>query len=314
MATFTHFKAESLARYLIMFELGELHAHTPITDGIENSNYYVTLENEGVLDEYVLTIAESLSFDEVAFFNDLIAQLYHRGLPVPAPQSTLDGMTSTSFCGKPTWLFSRLTGSHPQQVNPEQCYNLGAKLAELHESAKKTRYSRSNPYDTKWQTARLAEISTKITPAEQQLLNEVLSQYIEFDPCESEASADLPRGIIHGDLFRDNCLLEGNQITGIIDFFHASEDYLVQDIAISINDWCSSQGGKMIPDHRQALLDGYQSIRELTEFELDALLIFQRFAAMRFILTRFSSGDNNNGEPLKDPNEFLNLLRHLSQA
>ena len=56
MAAFTQFSHTSLEHYLAMFDLGELVSFDPITAGIENSNYFITLDNEGFETEYVLTI------------------------------------------------------------------------------------------------------------------------------------------------------------------------------------------------------------------------------------------------------------------
>ena len=52
MAAFTTFSSESLSRYLIMYELGELVKFTPITQGIENSNYFIEIADQTVSTEY----------------------------------------------------------------------------------------------------------------------------------------------------------------------------------------------------------------------------------------------------------------------
>ena len=305
MAVFTTFPEASLARYLVMYELGELHAYRAIEAGIENSNYFVTLENEGELTEYVLTITESLSFDEVPFFNELMSNLARSGLPVPDPLRTLDGMSSTIFCGKPTWLFPKLPGSHPLEVTTDQCHTIGKHLASLHKAATGLRYSRSNPYNSAWLDATLRAQKNRLAPDELTLLQQIASRYARMEP-----NAELPRGIIHGDLFRDNALFVEDRLTGIIDFYHACEDFLVQDIAITMNDWCVTATGNTCQARRQALLKGYQSVRVLEDQEKNCLIDFQLFAALRFSLTRFLSGDENN--PLKDPQELINIARKLS--
>ena len=61
-------------------------------------------------------------------------------------------------------------------------------------------------------------------------------------------SADLtrlPTGIIHGDLFRDNVLFDGDRLTGLLDFHHASKGWLVYDLAVTANDWCSDTDGAL---------------------------------------------------------------------
>ena len=50
--------------------------------------------------------------------------------------------------------------------------------------------------------------------------------------------AAMPRGAIHGDLFCDNVLFEGNRVAGIIDFGFAATDFYAYDLAITVNDWC----------------------------------------------------------------------------
>ena len=88
MAAFTTFTEEALERYLVMFGKGELKACTPVAGGIENSNYFVTLDSGSGDVEYVLTIIEQFGFDEAPFFNKVMSQLFHQGLPVAAPHST----------------------------------------------------------------------------------------------------------------------------------------------------------------------------------------------------------------------------------
>ena len=306
MAVFTTFSKAALQRYLVMFDIGELVHYAPITSGIENSNYFVTLSNVDATFEFVLTITENLSFDEVPFFNDLFHQLERARLPVPNPQRTLDGMSSTIFCGKPAWLFSKLPGEHPVHSNLVKCEAIGATLARIHAAAGSARYSRPNPYDLAWARQVLASKRYRLTAADAGLLVRALDEYESL----GQLSA-LPSGIIHGDLFRDNSLFEGDALTGVIDFYHACIDYLVQDVAITINEWCTDESGVIDPERQTALLRGYESVRTLDDAEHQSLPSLQRYGATRFILTRLLSG--SDGNHLKDPEEFLKILRNLSR-
>lgn len=288
-----------------MYDQGELEQFEPIAEGIENSNYFVSLKGKnGELTQFVLTINETITFDEVPFFNHLMTHLFHHGLPVPNPQVTLDGMTGTSFCGKPTTLFPRLPGKHPDAPTNKQCHTIGLKLAELHEVALSFRYHRLNPYSSKWVDRTLREVSSQLLGTDVKLLQHIAKGYAEVE------QEDLPRGITHGDLFRDNALFVDEELTGIIDFYHACEDFLVQDIAIIINDWCTLPDGRFDPARQAAVLEGYQRVRRLTRKENKCLSDFKQFAALRFILTRLISGDDDS--PLKDPEELLRIARQLS--
>jgi len=306
MAAFTTFTESALRRYLSIYGLGELKAYAPITAGIENSNYYVTLVNEAIDYHFVLTINESLNFEQAPFFSQLLDKLAGQGLPVPAPHRTLDGMSSTIFCGKPTWLFPLLPGEHPDPVSGPQCRVIGASLAKLHIAAGTLKRQRANPYSKDWLEVTYRANRWRLTPEEQSCLDEIAAEYSHLQ------NLTLPTGIIHGDLFRDNALFVGDELTGIIDFYHACTDYLAQDLAITINDWCSDETGLMHPPLRDCLIEGYETVRPLEPAEHDYLIAFQRVGAMRFALTRFVS-DSGDG-PLKDPAEFLRIARQLSSA
>jgi len=305
MATYTTFERETLERYLIMFDLGELGEFEPITSGIENSNYYVSFENTDL--EYVLTITEGLNFKEVPFFNDLLQALAKSGIPVPEPQRTLDGMSSTIFKSKPTWLFNRLPGNHPETPNEVQCVEIGIALAKLHVAGRKAKYNRDNVYSPDWAKDTLANVAVDLNAADLQSLQLSVDRYF----AERHEDCALPRGTIHGDLFRDNALFVENALTGVIDFYHACDDYFIQDIAISINDWCCEQGAD-IPEKEKALLTGYTSVRPLEIAEQEALPRFREYGAMRFSLTRLLAGRTDN--PIKNPREFLDLLNRLQTS
>ena len=301
MATYTTFEREALERYLIMFDLGDLADYEPISDGIENSNYFVRFEDSE--QEYVLTITEDLDFSDVAFFNDLLQILAKRGVPVPEPQRTLDGMSSTTFRRKPTWLFNRLPGAHAMNPTTEHCVQIGTALAKLHEGSARAKYQRQNAYHRDWCSESFAQLASKLDEDDRSALSQSIAEYQTHEH-QYEA---LPQGIIHGDLFRDNALFDNGVLTGVIDFYHACNDFLVQDIAIAINDWCPLAGPS-----QEALLKGYESVRLLTPGEVSALPKFRTFAAMRFSLTRLLGGRSDN--PVKNPREFLDLLAKLQDA
>ena len=298
MAAFTTFSEQALRRYLIMFRKGELSAFEPITGGIENSNYFITLDEDT---ECVLTIIEGLDFNEVPFFNKIVSRLFQYGLPVAAPHTTLDGMSSTIFCGKPTFLTPKLAGTHPVNIEPHHCRAIGDFLARSHAALADMPITRKNPYDISWMRLALDQVRSQLSGEDSILIKSLIEQYQALN------ELDLPRGLVHGDLFKDNALFENDTLTGVIDYFHACEDLLIQDIAIAINDWTIRDDLTIEPALGDALLAGYEETRTLSATEKDALPSLQRVSAARFALTRLQSGD----PPLKDPQSMLTLARSL---
>jgi homoserine kinase type II len=299
MAAFTTFSNNALERYLIMFGVGDLVSWSPAVEGIENSNYFVTTRKFEEEREFVLTIMESLSFDDLPFFSGVLMHLFHYGMPVPAPQHTLDGMTSTIFCNKPTLLFPKLEGEHPVVVTDKHCRRIGGVLGDIHCALATTDLYRPNPFNIDWMLRTIEQVGDILDENDLFLLNELADEYAEIN------ELNLPRGVTHGDLFRDNALFKGDELTGVIDFYRACNDFLIQDIAITINDWCRTEQDDIDENLAVSLLQGYESVRQLESEEKEFLPCFQRSACARFTLTRLLSGED--GQHLKDPYEYLQL-------
>jgi homoserine kinase type II len=298
-----------------MFDKGELINYQVVESGIENSNYFLAIEEKDGEREYVLTIMETVDFDELVFFNSLLSHLHHYGLPVAPPERTLDGMTTTIFCGKPTLLTRRLPGMHPLKVTAQHCAVIGKALAEIHTSKPVIKKMRDNPYDIDWMRETSCGLD-ELDHADKEMAEEVIAGYQDFtrkagNDCSDNGYAGnngIPMGIVHGDLFVDNALFEDEKLTGIIDFYHACTDYLVQDIAITVNAWCRREDGSVNTGHLRKLLAGYQSERKLTQAEIEAMPLMLKAGALRFLLTRYLS--KTDGNYLKDPAEFSRILTY----
>ena len=124
--------------------------------------------------------------------------------------------------------------------------------------------------------------------------------------------ADLPRGVIHADLFPDNVFFLGDKLSGLIDFYFACNDLLAYDLAICLNCWCFEADGSYNVTKGKALLSGYVAVRELSAEELLALPLLARGSALRFLLTRLVDWLDVPAGALvrpKDPLEYLKKLR-----
>ena len=123
---------------------------------------------------------------------------------------------------------------------------------------------------------------------------------------------DLPKGIIHADLFPDNVFFLNDQVSGLIDFYFACSDFLILDIAITLNAWCFEKDVSYNVTKASRLLNTYNKIRRIEANELEALPIIARAAALRFLLTRTNDWLIVNEGALvakKDPLEYLRKLK-----
>tara|TARA_B100001146_G_C16179497_1_gene433960 strand:+ start:69 stop:995 length:927 start_codon:yes stop_codon:yes gene_type:complete len=304
VAAFTPLHKIDIENFLALFNAGQLTDFRQIPTGIENTNYFVTTTKYDQEQHFVLTLVEVASFSEVPFFLNLTRHLANYGLPVPAAELTLDGMSLTVLKNKPAMLLPRLPGAHLQQASSEHCLEVGQLLGLMHSTLLGSSYHRENPYSSDWMYTTIQQTQAHFDPAIKNLLTQSAELYDLLE------SSSLPRGIIHGDLFRDNILFTDAKITGVLDFFHASTDFLMMDIAVTINDWCRNQDQSIDPELAAGLLRGYEMTRPIEPEERDHMTTFQQIAAARFALTRSLTG--LPGNYLKDPKACLLLLESLA--
>jgi homoserine kinase type II len=104
----------------------------------------------------------------------------------------------------------------------------------------------------------------------------------------------------------------GDELSGLIDFYFACNDFLAYDVSICLNAWCFEKDGAYNVTKGKALLEGYQSVRPLNAEELNALPLLARGSALRFFLTRLYDWLTTPEGALvvkKDPIEYLRKLR-----
>jgi homoserine kinase type II len=245
----------------------------------------------------------------------LLHHLNNVGLPVAAPLPDRQGRMLTLLAGKPAQLAPRLTGQHPNLPDRAQCRAIGNALARLHLGLRDYPLHRTNNHGPIWWNDMATRWLPRLPADDAHLLTRLRSRYAEI----CARYPDLPQGLIHGDLFRDNTLFRGDAITALLDFSETSRDHWLLDIAITCNDFCRQWPGNA-PDaaRRAAFLNGYETWRALTAAERAALPVFLAVGAMRFWLSRLdvalrNAEENRSGEHVleKDPAEMRRLCECL---
>ncbi len=301
MSVYTSVEQHPLEVFLSHYNLGKLVDYKGISAGIENTNYFVTTTTG----EFVLTIFEQMTDEEVPYFLELMAYMDEHQVPSPHPQPDNEKKYLRRFYDKPAALVKRLSGHDVRNPNSQQCQALGVTLGHLHTVAPGFHLYRANPRGPHWWKVTAEKVMPHLNDAEKKLLQEEIhfqSTYQHFN---------LPRGVIHADLFRDNALFDGNVLSGLIDFYYACDDVLLYDVAITVNDWCSLENGELDSNRLHSLLDAYQHERPFTEEERKVWHVMLRAAALRFWLSRLHDLHfPREGEltHTKNPNEFKNIL------
>ena len=307
MAVYTDVTGDDLADFLADYDLGELLSYKGIAEGVENSNFLIHTSRG----YFILTLYEKrVAPEDIPFFLALMEHLAARGLTCPQPVKTKEGAVLGWIAGRPAAIVTFLEGMWIRRPTAAHCAALGEALAHLHLAGSDFPMTRRNALSIDGWRPLYMECSARADSI-QPGLGEAIER--EVTHLERVWPDDLPRGVIHADLFPDNVFFLGAKLSGLIDFYFACTDTLAYDVAICLNAWCFE------PDHSynvtkgQGLLKAYIDVRRLNSMdEFEALPLLARGAALRFLLTRLVDWLNVPPGALvrpKDPLEYFRKLR-----
>ena len=306
MAVYTDVSDEELEAFIASYAIGALTSFKGIAEGVENSNYLVHTESG----RYILTLYEKrVRAEDLPFFLALMQHLAARGITCPLPVRDRDGHTLKKLAGRPAALITFLEGLWVRRPDIEHCAALGEALGQFHLAGMDFPMQRKNDLSLPgWRTL-FGSIGNDADTVQTGLAG-VIEKELRY--LEQHWTGDLPRGVIHADLFPDNVFFLGDKVSGLIDFYFACNDMLAYDVAVCLNAWCFESDGSFNVTKARALLEAYERVRPLTKAELDRLPTLARGAALRFLLTRTYDLLNTDAGALvktKDPNEYLRKLR-----
>lgn len=282
MAVFTEVSEKEARDLLRQLPLGTFQSLRGIQGGIENTNYFLSTDQG----EWVLTLFERLTAQQLPFYLHLMKHLAHAGIPVPDPQANRQtGDILLRVCGKPAAVVNRLRGSSQLAPAPVHCAAVGEMLARMHLAGRDFERQQPNLRGLPWWN----ETAPVVLPYLDAGLAELLQSELAFQNhiAASSQHAALPRGPVHADLFRDNVMFEGEQLTGFFDFYFAGIDSWLFDLAVCLNDWCIDHAtGAHDAPRAQAMFAAYQRVRPLTGAERQLLNAQLRAGALRFWISR----------------------------
>ena len=308
MAVFTEVSFDTAAELIGRLGIGELNALKGITAGIENTNYFA----DTAQGRYVLTLFERLSFEQLPFYLHLMKHLAQHSVPVPDPQADASGEILHTLCGKPAAVVNRLSGSHQLAPDASHCESVGAMLARMHLAGQDYPRHQPNLRGLAWWGETVPVVAPFLAPTLRALIESELAFQQQLGA--SAAYAALPRGPIHADLFRDNVMFEGHQLTGFFDFYFAGVDTFLFDIAVCLNDWCTDlESGRLAEDRAVAFVAAYDAVRALSSGERRLMPALMRAAALRFWVSRlwdFHLPRDATMLKAHDPTHFERVLEH----
>ena len=251
-----------------------------IDNGILNSNFYIETKNK----KYILRIYEAnrtvdeekqelILLDKIAGF-----------IPVSKAIKNIDNEYISIFTNKKFALFEYINGNSITKIDTHIVREIAMYLGKLHSFSKEISFEEYNrktriDFNFYYNEIKKSEINFRF---KNELLN-LANEINDFD------FSTLPSGIIHGDIFPDNVLLdEYNNIKVIFDFNESYYAPFIFDIAIVINFWIKINDFDFFTENNliRDFLNYYSKYRKITKEELKLLDIACKKIALTFIFLR----------------------------
>ena len=305
MAVYTKLNKENIEEILVNYSIGQLKEFKGIEDGIENTNYFLLVNSK----KYILTIYEKrIKAEDLPFFSELMTSLDKENFKCPVPIKNNNNKTISSYKNKNLMIVSFLEGRAKNILSPDNCKSLGQEVARMHLITKNFKIQRQNDLSIGSWRKIFDQVKDECINIHKDLPRLIESNLTDV---EKNWPKDLPRGIIHADLFNDNIFFKDNEFNGIIDFYFSCNDFYALEIAICFNALCfdgSKNNLSFNVTKAKNFMNGYSQLRKLNDIEKESIKVLSQGSALRFLLTRvFDTINTVEGAivKVKDPMEYL---------
>lgn len=251
-----------------------------IDNGILNSNFYIETKNK----KYILRIYEANRIVDEEKQELILLDKIAGFIPVSKAIKNIDNEYISIFTNKKFALFEYINGNSITKIDTHIVREIAMYLGKLHSFSKEISFEEYNrktriDFNFYYNEIKKSEINFRF---KNELLN-LANEINDFD------FSTLPSGMIHGDIFPDNVLLdEYNNIKVIFDFNESYYAPFIFDIAIVINFWIKINDFDFFTENNliRDFLNYYSKYRKITKEELKLLDIACKKIALTFIFLR----------------------------
>ena len=314
MAVYTKLNENEIKDIILLYNLKNLQSFSPIEEGIENTNYIIVADDT----KYILTIFEKrVKEQDLPYFCELILRLNKLGFKCPKPLINNNKSLISDYKNKKLTILTFIDGKSKNILNPNDCKLIGVETAKLHKLTSSLTINRENSLSVKSWRKMFDNIKENCAKIHNDLPKLIEANLVDI---ENNWPENLPRGIIHADLFSDNIIFKNNEVNGIIDFTFSCNDFYAFEIAICFNALCFDGYKNNLSFNAtkaKNFIEGYSSVRKLLDLEKQNIKVLAQGAALRFLLTRvFDSLNTVEGAIVKakDPIEYLKRLEFHKNA
>ncbi|MGX7589296.1 homoserine kinase [Candidatus Vidania fulgoroideorum] len=277
MAFFTKINNFLIKRIRKLYSIEKINNISGISEGTENSNYEITLNNR----KYILTIIEKIKkIKKIIKKKKLLEYILNKNIPVPKILKCKKRNNLFLYKNKISLITSKINGISLIKVNKFQCFEIGKNISKIHKLAKF--FGLKNEMDFIFINKFYNKKKKKIKKSDSFFIKKELI-YLK-SKLNKISLKNIPSGICHNDIFKDNVFFIKNKISGIIDFYFSSNNYFLFDISVIILEWC--HGIKLFKKKMKYFILGYLSERKIKNCEIKLIPFFLRYVSLRFFITR----------------------------
>ena len=277
-----------------------------IDNGILNSNFYIKTKNK----KYILRIYEANRTIEEEKQELILLDKIADFIPVSTAIKNIDNECISILNNKKIALFEYIDGSSITKIDTHIIREIAMYIGKLHSFSKDFSFEEYNrktriDFNFYYNEIKKSEIDFKFK-------NELLNSADEISKYDFSI---LSSGIIHGDIFPDNVLLDKyNNIKVIFDFNESYYAPFIFDIAIVINFWIKINDFDFFTENNliRDFLNYYSKYRKITKEELKSLDIACKKIALTFIFLRIYKEkiDNSYQKAISiEEKSYLDLIK-----
>lgn len=317
MAVYTHLGADALADLIAHYDVGELLSAKGIAEGISNSNWLIETTGAGGQGaRFILTMYERrIETADLPFFLGLLDHLSAKCCAVPRTIHDRAGNAFRMVGDKAVALIEFLPGISVDCPTAEQAHAVGASLAAMHVAALDFPMCRANALSP---AASLAALHHAGPQALAMIDRDLPALLPVAKGIASAWPVGLPGSVCHADLFPDNVLMLGNQVSGMIDFYFACNETMAYDLAVTHAAWSFTRDGSThLAEIGRAIIAGYEAVRPLGVDERAAMPVLAQGACLRFVASRAEDWLDTPADAIvtrKDPMDFARRLSFYAKA
>ena len=293
MEQYTRLDEKEINAISAQFDIHNISSFTLLSGGSENTNYLLKSESG----KYILCVCEQKSEEEAKELADLLKHLETNNFKTSKIIYSNNNESVIMWKEKPIMIRVFLEGKVKQDLDPHLLKLIGKELAKLHQIAAPEYL----PQELNYGKEQFSKVKIYAANSEFDIwLKEVI------DYMQPYFKLNLPKSLIHSDVFWDNVIISEDESSAtIMDFEESANYYRVFDIGMTIIGICGE--GKIINlEKAKHLLNGYQSEVELSVEEINSLKAFTIYAGASMAFWRHQNFNYVKPDP-KMFNHYLGL-------